>query len=65
MQTSKHFIQSKTIWASVISLISFIIVFFTSKTAQDKYFAISGALGAIGSIYGRLVAKERLYVKKK
>lgn len=62
---TKHFLKSKTIWGSLISLISFIILFFVSKTAQDKYFAISGAIGSIGAIYGRLVAKERLHVFKK
>jgi len=36
-----------------------------SKTAQDKYFALTGAIGAIGSIYGRFMAKEQLHVKKK
>ncbi len=65
MQSSKHFLKSKTIWGSLISLISFIFLFFISKTAQDRYFAITGAIGAIGSIYGRLVAKEKLHVKSK
>ncbi len=64
-QSSKHFLKSKTIWASLVSLISFILLFFVSKTAQDKYFALTGAIGAIGSIYGRFVAKEKLHVRRK
>jgi len=64
-QQSKHFLKSKTIWASLVSLISFILLFFLSKNASDKYFAISGAIGSLGSIYGRIVAKEKLHVRKK
>lgn len=64
-QSSKHFLKSKTIWASIVSLVSFIILFFMSKTMEDKYFALTGAIGAVGSIYGRFVAKEKLHVRRK
>ena len=65
MEMEKHLLKSKTIWGSLISLLSFIIVFFTVHDADGKYFAVSGALSSIVSIYGRLKAKEKLYVKKK
>jgi len=60
----KHWLQSKTIWGSLISLISFVIVLCISKTAQDRYFAISGILSSIFSIYGRITAKHRITFKK-
>lgn len=64
-QSSKHFLKSKTIWASIVSLISFILLFFMSKNVSDKYFALTGAIGAVGSIYGRIVAKDKLHVRRK
>ena len=65
MEFEKHLLKSKTIWGSLISLLSFIIVFITVHDADGKYFAISGAISSAVSIYGRIKAKETLYVKKK
>jgi len=61
----KHWLKSKTIWGSLISLVSFIILFTVSKTAQDKYFAISGAISSLVSIYGRITAKHKLVFRSK
>ena len=57
---TKHWAKSKAVWGSIISLVSFIIVFFVSKTASDKYFAVSGALSSLLSLYGRITAKHTL-----
>jgi len=67
MQSSgyKHFIQSKTIQASIISLISSLVLYGTSHSANDKYFAITTALSSLLAIYGRLTAKHKLYYSKK
>ena len=62
---SKPFYKSKTIWGALISLISFIVVFFVSHNVQDKYFAINGALSSIFTIYGRVKAEHKIHFKVK
>jgi len=62
--SSKPFYQSKTVWGGVISLISFVFVFFTAHNVQDKYFAVNGALSSLLAIYGRFKAEHKIHVKK-
>ena len=61
----KHVIQSKTVQASIISLISSLILYGTSHSVNDKYFAITTALSSLFAIYGRLTAEHKLYYSKK
>lgn len=61
---TKHFLLSKTIWGGVISLLSFIVVFLISKTVQDKYFAITGILSSLLTIYGRITAKHKITFRR-
>ena len=65
MNGEKHIIKSKTIWGSIFSLLSFIILFFTNHDPHSRYFALSGIWTSILAIIGRLEAKERVYVKRK
>jgi len=60
----KHALKSKGIWGGLIGALSSIILFFVSKTAQDKYFALTTFFSSVLAIYGRWTAKHKLYFRR-
>jgi len=62
----KHWAKSKTIWSATVSLISFMVMGYAGRHNPDTLAtAVAGALGSVGSIYGRIKAKHKLVFKER
>ena len=64
MNETKPLLKSKGVWGSVGAMVSSVALFFVSHTPADRLFAINSFLFACVALYGRIVAKHRLVIKK-
>ena len=67
MNDVKSFLESKTIWAAIVTLGAAALAFFGySVTPEDQaavpelVAGIGGTVGALGAIYGRIKASKKI-----